>query len=187
MIESKVMTKEQAANLGYVRIVDYERTMRYLSVNKALVDFSTTELKPCKEMFDYKSVILSNVAFIIRIALYHVLLVCLSNLPGTLVIFFISIELSYLALILKNFTALKNLISWHLLASKILQAFFLLAFHLISGLFLVRQMNNSANYPSMGEQKMAMWCLLIIIAFEYIFLVFNIVWIIRMVCQKKKK
>ena len=44
--ENGIMTQETAINLGYIKIVDFNRTMNSLNHNMAVMDHATAEIKP---------------------------------------------------------------------------------------------------------------------------------------------
>lgn len=122
---------------------------------------------------------MANFAFVVRVVLYHIFIVALSNQPGVLIFLLIALEGSYIALIIKNFIILKYLISVHLFIAKVVQSVFLLFFHLISMVMFFQNGPTSLVQPSTSLQNISMWCLLVSIGLEYIFLVVNIVWIIK--------
>ena len=181
------MKPQDAEKLGYVRVIDHFRSRNILSLNLAVINHATAELKPSEKSFDFKTVLMANFAFLIRIVLYHIFIVGLCNQPGILIIMLTALEGSYIALIIKNFVVLKYLISVHLFIAKVVQSAFLLFFHLISMIMFFNNGPTSIYEPSTGLQKISMWCLLISIGLEYIFLVVNIVWIVRSLCQARKE
>jgi hypothetical protein len=132
MLNGGVMNEEKATKLGYIRVIDYQRTKKYLIYNQAIMDHATAEIKPEKKVFNFKTILLANFAFTMRIILYHIFMVALANSPLILIVMLMVIELSYMILIIKNFIILKYLISVHLFASKVTQSAFLFFFHVVS-------------------------------------------------------
>lgn len=173
------MKPEEAEKLGYVRVIDSHRTSLFLKLNITLLNHALAELRPDKPVFQLKSALLSNFAFLLRIILYHVLIVSLSNQAGILIISLILLESSYIFVIVKNFIAVKHLISVHLFVGKLVQSCFLLFFHFISLMIYVNIGPSSATQPSSTLQKTAMWCLAASIILEYVFLVINIIWTVK--------
>lgn len=182
-----VMTPQDAEKLGFVRVIDHYRSKNILSLNLAVISHATAELKPSQKVFDFKTVLMANFAFVIRVVLYHIFIVALSNQPGILIFFLIALEGSYIALIIKNFIILKYLISTHLFIAKVIQSSFLLFFHLISMVMFFQNGPTSLIQPSMSLQNVSMWCLIVSIGLEYIFLVVNIIWIVRTLLQARKQ
>ena len=123
---------DQAQKLGYIRVVDSFKTMSFLSMNLAVIEHATGEIKPNEKVFDFKTVMMSNFAFIVRVILYHIFIVALANQPGMLIISLILLESFYIFMIVKNFLILRYLVSVHLFIAKVVQSFFMLIFHLIS-------------------------------------------------------
>jgi hypothetical protein len=180
------MTKKAATTIGYKRVVDYKRSRNKFLLNTAVVEHATAELKPSKRVFDYKTILLANFSFLIRVISYHVILVALATNTVMQIYGLIIVELVYIGLIVKNFIVLKYLISAHLFISKLTQAVFLLVFHIISLLIFFQHGPNSQTPPSKSMQNTGMWCLLISVAFEYIFLIVNVVWIGKQLLKKRK-
>ena len=121
-----------------------------------------------------------------RIILYHLIIVSLTLLPGVSVGLLLLVELAYMALICNNFFKLKYFISLHLFLGKVTQSFFLMIFHTVSFIIYVKNGPNSLVQPSLLLQQIAMWCLIISVGFEYLFLVFNIIWLIKNLCNQRK-
>jgi hypothetical protein len=96
------------------------------------------------------------------------------------------VEVAYISLIVKNFLVLKYLISSHLFISKLTQAVFLLIFHCLTLQIYLKNGQNSPIPPSKLVQSIGMWCLIIAVVFEYLFLIINIVWIVRELLKKRK-
>lgn len=150
MLREGIMDKKKATKLGYIRIVDFESSRRYLDNNEAIMDHATAEIKPHKLVFSFKSVLLANFAFTLRIILYHVFIVALANNPLILIIVLLSIEFGYMFLIVKNFIILKYLVSVHLFISKVTQAMFLFFFHMVSLLIFFQNGPESSEPPSVS-------------------------------------
>ena len=82
MIEA-VMTKDQATKLGYVRVIDYQRSKNVLLSNLAVEDHATAELKKDNpQIYSSKAILLANFSFLLRIIGYHLILVALPNNPA---------------------------------------------------------------------------------------------------------
>lgn len=137
------MTQDVATKAGYIKIIDYHRTKNALVNNMAIIDHATAEIKASKKVFDYRSILLANFAFTIRIILYHIILVSLAHHAGIGVILLLLVELGYIVLITRNFLKLKYLISIHLFVSKFTQSLFLLIFHMISFIIYLKYGLNS--------------------------------------------
>ena len=178
---------EQADKLGYIRVVDSFKTMSFLSMNLAVIEHATGEIKPNERVFDFKTVMMSNFAFILRVILYHIFIVALANQPGMLIVSLILLESVYIFLIVKNFLVLRYLVSIHLFIAKVVQSFFMLIFHLISLIMFMSNGPTSPVQPSSSLQNISMWCLVISIVLEYAFLIINIIWIVRTLIQARKK
>jgi hypothetical protein len=114
------MTQEEAKNEGYIKIIDYHRTYDFLQYNIAIIDHAAAEIKPSKDMFINKTVLISNFAFIMRAMLYYTILVTLLLEPGITIFMLLLVELTYMILIVWNFFKLKYLVSIHLFLSKII-------------------------------------------------------------------
>lgn len=145
-----VMTPQDAEKLGFVRVIDHYRSKNILSLNLAVINHATAELKPSQKVFDFKTVLIANFAFVVRVIMYHIFIVALSNQPGILIFFLIALEGAYIALIIKNFIILKYLISVHLFVAKVVQSAFLLFFHLISMIMFFQNGPTSLIQPSVG-------------------------------------
>ena len=184
--EKGVMTEETAISVGYVKIVDFNRTKKALDHNMAIIDHATTEIKASEEVFNFRTVLVANFFFTARIILYHIIIVSLTLLPGVAVGLLIVVELSYLVLILINFFRLKYLVSLHLFLGKIIQSIFLLIFHAMSMVIYFTNGPKSVVKPSYKLQFTGMICLIISIGFEYLFLLINIIWLIKNICDKRK-
>ena len=130
--EKGVLTEETATNIGYIKIVDYRRTKDSLYHNMAVIDHATAEIKASEKVFNFRTVLVANFAFLARIIFYHLIIVSLSLLPGVSVALLMLVELGYISLIANNFFKLKYLVSLHLFLGKITQSFFLLIFHTVS-------------------------------------------------------
>ena len=137
------MTKEKAIEAGYVKIIDFERTKDFLVNNMAIINHATGELKDSENVFNFKSVLVANFAFLARIILYHIFLVSLALQPGMVIFLLLTVELAYMLLITNNFFKLKYLVSLHLFIGKVTQSFFLLIFHLISLIIYFKHGPNS--------------------------------------------
>ena len=147
---AKVMDKKTAQLNGYVRCVEYSSIKEFMEKNSAIVTFSTGELKSDKPgLFSKKTVLISNFAFLLRIILYHLILITLSNNPHLQIFLFALVELSYCYLIIKNFMALRYLVSPHLFIHKIVLSSFLLTFHIISMIILLQNGPRSKKDPSL--------------------------------------
>jgi hypothetical protein len=112
------MTPEDAEKLGYIKLIDYQRTMHILAYNMAIIDHATTEIKASKQIFEYKTILIGNFAFLLRAMVYHIILVSLELEPGITIFMLLVVELTYITLIIWNFFKLKYLISIHLFFSK---------------------------------------------------------------------
>lgn len=97
------------------------------------------------------------------------------------------IEISYLVLIIVNFSFVKYLISIHLFLSKVIQSIFLVLFHIITLIIFLNSGPGSIITPSKSLQTKAMWCIMVSMLFEYLFLIINVVWLVKNLIQKKKK
>ena len=180
------MTPTDAGKLGFIRVIDHYRSKNILSLNLAVINHATSELKPSEKVFDFKTVLMANFAFVIRVVMYHIFIVALSNQPGILIFFLIALEGAYIALIIKNFIILKYLISAHLFIAKVVQSTFLLFFHLISMVMFFQNGPTSLVQPSLSLQNVSMWCLVVSIGLEYIFLIVNIIWIVKSLLQTRR-
>ena len=138
-----ILTEETAKNLGYVKIIDFKRTKDSFNNNMAIIDHATAEIKASEKVFNFRTVLVANFAFLVRIILYHLIIVSLSLIPGVTVIFLMLIEIAYIALISSNFFKLKYLVSLHLFLGKVTQAFFLLVFHTVSLIIYIKHGPNS--------------------------------------------
>lgn len=121
--EKGIMTKQQVIELGYFKMVDYNRTTECLAYNMAYVDHATAEIKTSAIMFNFKSILVANFAFLLRVCLYHMIIVALSTNPGITVILLIIVELLYIILISINFFKLKYFVSVHLFIGTFLNFF----------------------------------------------------------------
>ena len=185
MVE-EVMDKETATKLGYVRVIDYRRSSNIILSNLAVEDHATAELKKDNpDIYCSKAILLANFSFLLRIIGYHLILVALPNNPFMQSILLLGLEVTYMGLIVKNFVKLKYLISMHMFISKVTQSFFLILFHIIS-LIMVFRANQKKIQPSLTIQNVAMWCIIISIAIEYVFLIVNVVYIIKKLIKDRK-
>jgi hypothetical protein len=130
--ENGIMSEETATSVGYVKILDYKRTKDSLMHNMAVIDHATAEIKASEKVFNFKTVLVANFAFMARIIFYHLIIVSMSLLAGVAVVLLMVVELTYILLISSNFFKLKYLISIHLFLGKVTQSFFLLVFHSVS-------------------------------------------------------
>jgi hypothetical protein len=117
----------------------------------AVFAHATSELKPTKKVFSYKSVLLANFAFVLRVILYHVTMVAFCNNGLLQVLSLIAVETSYITLIVKNFILLRYLVSIHMFFSKLSQSLFLLFFHVITLLVILKNGPNSNKTPTKGQ------------------------------------
>jgi hypothetical protein len=119
MLEN-IMNTETAKDLGYVRVIKFQNLEFLLDINAAILNHATAELKSYNpNLFLSKSILLGNFSFLMRILIYHVLLVSLCNNPYLQIFMLIITEASYSTLILKNFLKLSYLTNKHLFFSKI--------------------------------------------------------------------
>lgn len=187
MVKMDAMTPAVAKRIGYVRVADFDTCIRHIELNEAVFAHATSELKPNEKVFSYKSVLLANFAFILRVVSYHMIMVAFSNTAFMQVILLITVEVSYSVLILKNFILLRYLLSLHMFLSKIVQSLILLTFHVITFMILMRNGPNSIKSPSKGRQKALVYTIIVAIIMEYIFLICNVVWIIKQAINDRKK
>ena len=117
--EKGIMTKETATSIGYIKIIDYKRTMDYLIHNMAIIDHATAEIKATEKVFNFRAVLVANFAFMARIIFYYIIIVSLTLLPGVTVVLLMIVEISYILLIASNFFKLKYLVSLHLFIGKV--------------------------------------------------------------------
>lgn len=178
---------DQAEKLGYVKVIDQYQSVSFLSLNLAVIEHATGEIKPTSKVFDFKTVIMSNFAFILRVIIYHIFIVALANQPGILICSLILLESAYIVIIVKNFMILKYLVSIHLFIAKVVQSLFMLIFHFISFAMFLSICPAGKEQPKQSLQNISMWCLLISIGLEYIFLIINVIWIIRTLCLTRKR
>jgi hypothetical protein len=144
-----IMSVEEAKARGYTRFIDYSSLNLIFDINQAILDHATAELKTDKpELYLRKTVLLGNFSYLLRILIYHILLVALCNSPFILVPLLMITEISYSLLIFRNFIALRYFTSIHLFISKLSQSMFLLMFHAISMSFLIQNGPNSQKAPS---------------------------------------
>jgi hypothetical protein len=85
----------------------------------AIIDHATAEIKAFKEIFNYRSVLIANFAFLIRVMMYHIILVAFVHLPWFTITMLLFVETSYMFLIARNFVKIKYLVSLHLFWSRI--------------------------------------------------------------------
>lgn len=182
-----VMKPEEAIQLGYVRVIDSWRTAYFMKLNITLINHAFSELRPDKVVFQMKTALLGNLAFLIRIIMYHAFIVSLSNAPGILIVSLILLESSYILVIVKNFLAVKHLVSAHFFLGKLVQSIFLLLFHFISLLIFFQNGPTSKKQPSKSLQTISLWCLVASIILEYLFLVINIFWTVKTLIQSRKQ
>ena len=147
--EKGVMAKETAIKMGYIKIIDYSRTKNYLEYNMAIIDHATAEIKTSAKMFDFKSVLVANFAFLLRVCLYHLIIVALSTHPGITVIMLMMVEILYTILISMNFFKLRYFVSLHLFFGKLTQSAFLMIFHAVSMIIFFKNGPKSIIQPSL--------------------------------------
>jgi hypothetical protein len=151
MIKNNIMTKDQATKNGYVRVADFKTCISHIESNMAVFAHATSELKPTKKVFSYKSVLLANFAFVLRVILYHITLVAFCNSGLMQVGSLILIESCYIFLIVKNFILLRYLVSIHMFFSKMSQSLFLLFFHVITFMVILKNGPNSNKTPTKSQ------------------------------------
>ena len=187
-MEKYVMTKETARNIGYVRVLDYKSNFHLMIRNQAVEDHATAELK--KEdprLYNYRSILISNFSFLVRIFVFHIVIVACSTFDGMQCILLLIVELSYLGFITWNFKKLRYLQSTHMFLSKFFQGFFLVVFQVLCLHF---SFFHHKEEPPVFLQRIGMYSIMIAVIFEYVFLVVNIIYIIKELIkahQEKKK
>lgn len=123
------ITPEMAKKRGYVRILDYNSNLHLVQRNLAVEEHAIAELRKDKpEIYGNKSILLGNILFLIRILLFHMIIVACATMDGLQCTFLISFELAYLIIITRNFVKYKYLLSIHMFLSKFIQGFFLFSF-----------------------------------------------------------
>lgn len=104
-------TKEMAEELNYTKILDYADNKFLLYKNEAVVEFSLAVLKKNKKnIYKYKSALLSNFMFIVRVVVYHIILVSLANSPIAASLVMLVVEMLYLIFNIKIFKKLKSML-----------------------------------------------------------------------------
>lgn len=177
------VNKETAEELGYIRVFNFRDNKYLLDKNQAVVEFSLAVLKyNKKEIYKYKSALLCNFMFIVRVIIYHVILVSLSNAPLTATFTMLFVELLYMIYNINLFIYIKPLLFQQMFISKIIQSIFLNIFHLMT-LFIVFKYKSSE--PPIFVQYIAMYSLIISITFEYMFLVVDIYYTIQLICKER--
>ena len=183
MLES-VMSAEKASAIGYVRIIDFERSFQMLADNAPLQQHATGELKKDPKFMRIKTILLANFFFLFRVILYHIILVALPQSAEIQLAFLIAIELFYLGLITINYSKYKYLNSCHLFISKITQCLFLIIFHLLCLTFLFKYRKKPV---PIGLQKVGIWSIIVSIGCEYVFLLINFFFIFKAIFGNRKK
>ena len=91
------LSKEDCQKLNYVKIIDFSDNKYLLYKNEAVVEFSLAVLKYSKKkIYNSKAALLSNFMFIVRVVMYHVILVSLANEPIVSSFVMLTVEMFYL-------------------------------------------------------------------------------------------
>jgi hypothetical protein len=75
----EIMSPDAAKRIGYRKVLDYRRSKHLFLLNMAVVDHATAELKPKRNVFSYRTILLANFSFLLRVIMYHLILVALCN------------------------------------------------------------------------------------------------------------
>lgn len=171
----------------FKRVYDYKELGPRLIRNEAVEAHSVAEIKKNNiAVLESKSILLANFLFIIRILLYHLVIVTLANNIGTQLYLLVTIEASYMILILVNFTKMKYLISIIMFFSKFSQSVFLMTFLIICLVFNTEDILKNGKEPNLAMQKVGMWVIISAILFEYLFLFWSIGFSVHQLLKEKK-
>ena len=183
-MEKHVIDKEKARNIGYIRVLDYESNWRLLIRNHAVEDHAVAELKKDDpSLYNFRSILMGNFFFLLRLLVFHFIIVACNKMDGIQCLFLFILEVSYLAFITKNFMRLKYLISLHIFLSKFFQGMFLVIFQILC---LWMTFWHHESEPPRIAQKIGIWCIMIAIGMEYVFLAINILYIVKELIKKQK-
>ena len=148
-------------------------------------EHATAELRKDKpEIYNKPSILLGNIFFLTRVLLFHMIIVACATMDGLQCVFLISFEFAYLIIITRNFVKYKYLLSIHMFFSKFIQGFFLFSFQ---ALCLYMALNYHGQEPPVSLQRFGLYCIVIAMIFEYIFMVVAIIFIVKNLIQKMKE
>ena len=82
-MEAAGITPEVLKKRGYVRILDYNSNLHLVQRNLAVEEHATAELRKDKpEIYGYPSILLANIFFLIRVLLFHMIIVACATMDG---------------------------------------------------------------------------------------------------------
>lgn len=178
------ITVEKLEKLGYSKVIDYKGTMENILYDEVKEKHATSQLKENLDLYKVTTVLLANFFFLLRVVLYHVILVSLPFNPGFQTFLLLMLELGYLGIIVKNYIKHKFLNMAHTFISKVLQSVFLLIFIIVC---LIINFGFRETPVSITYQKIGMYSVLVAVFFEYFFLVYNIIFIVVVLIKNRKK
>lgn len=183
------MNEEEAKNLGYVRVIDAEATIRLNRPNIVVEQYAKAELREDPDVFESITSLLGNFMFLLRVLLYQLLLSALPLAPQIQLTLLVLNEGIYLTLNLRNYIKVKHLKHVHLLIAKLVQSAFLLLFLTLCCILAFRDDYLNPRGVGVSIQTIGIWCILLAMLFEYIFLMIGIFFIVKALiiqCRKKK-
>lgn len=184
-VQQKNKPKEEEEENNEDKEIDFDETMRNLRRDFPVEKYSTAELKKDKPgLFNSKAILLSNFCFLIRLVIYHLIIVGLCNNADIQVSFLLITEVFYFFFLYYTFKKYNHLVSTYLFVSKLSQSIFLFNFHIVS-IIILKQKNEfgKSKQPSKGLQKFGVWNIMLAIGSEYFFLIISFAGVFKEVLQ----
>ncbi len=167
-------------------MISLEETLRLNRKNHVIEAYAKAELKEDPNVYSRMSTLLGNYFFLVRVMFYQFTIAGLCYNPLILVPILMAIETFYLLVNIWNYSRLRHLKDFRTLLSKLTQSFSLLVF-LIFSFTLAFNVGPDKIPVTMTKQRIGMWCIIISMLIEYIFLVAGIVMMIKESWQNYKK
>lgn len=182
----KFITREKLLTIGYKQVISLEETIKLNRKNHVIEAYAKSELKDDPNVYSRLSTLLGNYFFLVRVMTYQFTIVSLCQNPLILVPILMVIESFYLITNIWNYSKLKHLKDFRTLLSKLTQSFSLLVF-LIFSMTLAFNVGAAKQPVPISKQRTGMWCIVISMVIEYIFLIVVLVMIVKQAWTNYKK
>ena len=166
--------------------IDYPATIKRLDQNLTVMHFSTNDLQQKKSYSGNRIILMSNFSFLLKLSVMQVILVGFNKSPVPAFFLLLSLELAYLGINVVYFFKHQHLKSIILLIPKIAQplALILAEVVMLVNLLGFEDKNSTLTEPT---QRFLIKVILYSNILEYVFLVLNIILIIKIALSDRQR
>jgi uncharacterized membrane protein (DUF485 family) len=167
-VDKKVVNIEK-----YEKIVDQEMTLKTLTINKSMFDFLSAELHPDK-ITNFKQLLVRQNGFIyiLRIILFHTILITNQQLPELQCLLILALELVYVCCNIQKYMACKHFKTKTVFFAKVSQSVCLIIFVTILAVFAF---NKGQKMRPVWAQKLGMAIVLIAMTCEFVVMIIGLI------------